>query len=144
MIPKRAFRYASTDRDTFRRKLIAAATRTGRKMASAQAYPISKAFVVWYSADQAARFGAVGARILSVSPGSFDTEMGRIEESGGAGKLTEFAALKRFGRPEEIAELLAFCANDKPGYLTGVDILCDGGTKAGMGIKEMIALARKA
>lgn len=144
MIPKRAFRHAATDLDRFRRKLLAAAGRTGRKMAAAQAYPISKAFVVWYSADQAARFGAKGARILSVSPGSFDTEMGRIEEQGGAGKLTEFAALKRFGRPEEIAELLAFCASDKPGYLTGVDILCDGGTKAGMGIKEMIQLARQA
>jgi len=144
LIPTRAFRYASTDVAKFRRKLVAAATRTGRKMAAAQAYPISKAFVVWYSADRAAAFGAKGARILSVSPGSFDTEMGRIEKDGGAGKLTEFAALKRFGRPEEIAELLAFCASEKPGYLTGVDILCDGGTKAGMGLREMVQLARQA
>ncbi len=144
MIPTRAFRLATTDVAKFRDKLVAVATRTGRKMAAAQAYPISKAFVVWYSADRAAAFGAKGARILSVSPGSFDTAMGRLEESGGAGKLTEFAALKRFGRPDEIAELLAFCASTKPGYLTGVDILCDGGTKAGMGLREMITLARQA
>jgi NAD(P)-dependent dehydrogenase (short-subunit alcohol dehydrogenase family) len=144
MIPKRAFRYARTDLDKFREKLVAASNRTGKKVAPKQAYPISKAFVIWYSAEMAAAFGASGARILSVSPGSFDTEMGRLEESGGSGQLTQFAALKRFGRPEEIAELLAFCASTKPGYLTGVDILCDGGTKAGMGLKEMITLARGA
>jgi NAD(P)-dependent dehydrogenase (short-subunit alcohol dehydrogenase family) len=90
----------------------------------------------------AAAFGARGARILSVSPGSFDTAMGRLEENSGAGKLTQYAALKRFGKPEEVAELLAFCASGKPGYLTGVDILCDGGTKAGLNLKGMISMAR--
>ncbi|MEU4446760.1 hypothetical protein AB0K14_25850 [Actinosynnema sp. NPDC050801] len=45
--------------------------------------------------------------------------MGRVEEKTGAGKMLEFAALKRFGLPDEIAEVLAFCADDKPGYLTG-------------------------
>jgi NAD(P)-dependent dehydrogenase (short-subunit alcohol dehydrogenase family) len=70
--------------------------------------------------------------------------MGRLEKDSGAGKLTEYAALKRFGKPEEIAELLAFCASDKPGYLTGVDILCDGGTRAGLTLRGMIAMARGA
>jgi len=42
----------------------------------------------------------------------------------------------------EIAELLAFCASDKPGYLTGTDILCDGGTRAGLTRKGMLAMAR--
>jgi NAD(P)-dependent dehydrogenase (short-subunit alcohol dehydrogenase family) len=88
----------------------------------------------------AARFGEKGARILSVSPGSFDTSMGRLEEKSGSRELLQFAALKRFGRPEEIAELLAFCAS-KPGYLTGIDILCDGGTLAGMTFKGMMKMA---
>jgi len=48
------------------------------------------------------------------------------------------------GRPEEIAELLAFCASDRPGYLTGIDILCDGGTRAGLTLKGMIAMVRGA
>ena len=98
--------------------------------------------MIWYSHRQAAAFGAKGARVLSVSPGSFDTPMGRLEEESGAGQLLEFAALKRFGQPQEIAELLAFCASDKPGYLTGTDILCDGGTRAGLTLKGMIAMAR--
>ena len=41
------------------------------------------------------------------------------------------AAIKQFGKPEEVAAVLAFCASEAPGYLTGVDILVDGATKAG-------------
>jgi NAD(P)-dependent dehydrogenase (short-subunit alcohol dehydrogenase family) len=95
------------------------------------AYGISKDFVIWFSRASAARFGGKGARVVSVSPGSFDTEMGRLEEKSGSAKMLETAALKRFGRPGEIAELLAFCASEKAGYLTATDILCDGGVVAG-------------
>ena len=55
--------------------------------------------------------------------------MGRLEKESGSERLVATAALKRFGTPEEIAELLAFCASSKSGYFTGVDILCDGGTR---------------
>jgi NAD(P)-dependent dehydrogenase (short-subunit alcohol dehydrogenase family) len=44
--------------------------------------------------------------------------------------------LKRFGKPEEIAELLAFCAGEKAGYLTGADILCDGGAIAALTLQQ--------
>jgi NAD(P)-dependent dehydrogenase (short-subunit alcohol dehydrogenase family) len=142
MIPKRTFKLALTDAAAFTTRLTKVAGRGPSSMRSGTAYSLSKSFVIWYSAKMAAAFGARGARILTVSPGSFDTAMGRLEEQSGAGKLVEYAALKRFGRPEEVAELLAFCAGDKPGYLTGVDILCDGGTRAGLDLKGMIAMAR--
>lgn len=100
-------------------------------MKKGMAYSISKNFVVWYSQKNAGKFGQKGARIVSVSPASFDTEMGRLEEKSGSAEMLETAAIKRFGRPEEIAEVLAFCASDKASYLTGTDILCDGGTVAG-------------
>ena len=61
-------------------------------MRSGSAYSLSKNFVIWYTAKMAAAFGAARARILSVSPGSFDTPMGRLEEDSGAGKLIEYAA----------------------------------------------------
>jgi NAD(P)-dependent dehydrogenase (short-subunit alcohol dehydrogenase family) len=95
------------------------------------AYGISKNFVVWLSQFSAAKFGAKGARILSVSPGVFDTEMGRLEEKSGSADMLKTAALKRFGKPHEIAAVLAFCASEKAGYLTGTDVLCDGGVIAG-------------
>jgi NAD(P)-dependent dehydrogenase (short-subunit alcohol dehydrogenase family) len=142
LVPKRTFKLALTDPQEFTAKLAKAASRGPASMRSGSAYSLSKNFVIWYSAKMAAAFGAKGARILSVSPGSFDTAMGRLEEDKGSGKLTEYAALKRFGRPDEIAELLAFCASAKPGYLTGVDILCDGGTRAGLNLRGMIAIAR--
>jgi NAD(P)-dependent dehydrogenase (short-subunit alcohol dehydrogenase family) len=140
--PRRTFRLAMTDPERMGQKLTSLAERLPSKLRSGAAYSLSKAFVVWYSARAAAAFGARGARILSVSPGSIDTPMGRLEEASGSGRLPELAAIKRFGRPEELAEVLAFCASDKPGYLTGVDILCDGGTKAGMRLRDMLALAR--
>ena len=57
--------------------------------------------------------------------------MGRLEEDHGAGDLIKSAAIRRFGKPTEIAAVIAFCASEAPGYLTGVDILVDGGTKDG-------------
>ena len=41
-------------------------------------------------------------------------------------------ALGRVGQPEEIANLMAFIASDAASYLTGTDILCDGGAIAAM------------
>jgi len=131
MLPRRAYPLALTDAEAFLKK----AQRISRFMPTkvfrnGMAYGISKNFVVWFSKKSAAKFGAKGARVVSVSPGTFDTEMGRLEEKSGSAKMLKKAALKRFGKPEEIAELLAFCASDKASYLTGTDILCDGGVIA--------------
>ncbi len=142
LVPKGAYKYALTDRERFVERLVANARRGPRRMHSGSAYSISKNFVIWFSKSRAAAFGAKGARIVSVSPGSFDTEMGRLEVESGAGKLADFSALKRFGRAEEVAEVLAFCASDKPGYLTGTDILVDGGSGAGLTLRGKLSMAR--
>ncbi|HWI43166.1 MAG TPA: SDR family oxidoreductase [Nocardioides sp.] len=144
LAPTRAYKLSTSDPAAFTDRLTKAAGRGPRRGRSGAAYAMSKNFVQWYSARMAEAFGARGARILSVSPGSFDTEMGRLEDKAGAGALADNSALGRFGRPEEIAELLAFCASDRPGYLTGVDILCDGGSGARMTLKDKIAMARGA
>lgn len=60
-------------------------------------------------------------------------------EAGGAD-----CALRRIGRPEEVAEVLAFCASDKASYLTGVDIVCDGGVLAAMTLRAKLATAQEA
>jgi NAD(P)-dependent dehydrogenase (short-subunit alcohol dehydrogenase family) len=106
------------------------------------AYALSKSFVVWYSRTKAADFGSRGARLLSISPGSFDTEMGRLERASGSGALAAKSALGRFGRVDEIAEVLAFCASDRAGYLTGTDVLVDGGADANMRLRDALAMAR--
>ena len=103
------------------------------------AYAVSKSFVKWYSASQCERFNAKGLRIVSVSPGSVDTEMGKLEEKAGAGAMVTNAAVPRWGRAEEMAALFAFCASERAGYLTGTDILNDGGVVASMRERARLA-----
>ncbi|OBH78749.1 oxidoreductase [Mycobacterium scrofulaceum] len=142
-IPKRRFREALRNEDRFMAKVTSACNIVPTGVRPGLAYSISKNFVTWYCASQAARFGSRGARIVSVSPGSIDTEMGRLEEQAGSGAMVKLAALKRFGKPEEVAAVLAFCASTKAGYLTGVDIACDGGVLAAFTLKNMLPLAAR-
>ena len=130
LIPVAAFPQALTDEAAFLAATLAGCDIAGEQQRSGIAYAISKNFVKWYSSAQAERFNGRGLRIVSVSPGSVDTEMGRLEEAGGAGALVADAAVPRWGKPEEMAELFAFCVSDKAGYLTGTDILNDGGVVA--------------
>lgn len=131
LLPTRAYPLALTDAESFLKKAQVLSRLMPKKLyRNGMAYGISKNFVIWFSKKSAARFGEKGARVVSVSPGTFDTEMGRLEEKSGSAEMLKKAALKRFGKPEEIAEVLAFCASEKAGYLTGTDILCDGGVVA--------------
>ncbi len=132
IIPTRAYPLALSKPEAFMKKALRMPKLMPKQLYKAGlSYGISKNFVMWLSRHYSGKFGEKGARIVSVSPGSFDTEMGRLEEKSGSAEMLKTAALKRFGKSEEIAEVLAFCASDKAGYLTGVDILCDGGVVAG-------------
>jgi NAD(P)-dependent dehydrogenase (short-subunit alcohol dehydrogenase family) len=77
-------------------------------------------------------WGESGARLLSLSPGVIDTPMGRLEdenEPAMAGMVAD-SALAREGRPEEIAAVVAFLTSDAASFLTGTDVLVDGGAVA--------------
>jgi NAD(P)-dependent dehydrogenase (short-subunit alcohol dehydrogenase family) len=139
MIPAQHFPVALSDPAAFLEKMRPAWESLPEEYRSGIAYGVSKSFVRWYSSAQAERFTAKGLRVLSISPGSTDTEMGRLEESAGAGAMVADAAVPRWGLPEEMAELLAFCAGDKAGYLTGTDILNDGGVVASMTERARLA-----
>ncbi|MCG5434065.1 SDR family oxidoreductase [Mycobacterium sp. MYCO198283] len=130
VIPTQQFPLALRDPAAFLDAMAAACSIAPQESRSGMAYAVSKAFVRWYSSSQAERFNRRGLRIVSVSPGSVDTEMGRLEEQAGAGALVVDAAVPRWGTAEEMAELFAFCVSDKAGYLTGTDILNDGGVVA--------------
>lgn len=142
--PSRTYRLALSDPDRFLDRMVARCALVPRRARAGTAYALSKHFVIWWSRQLAGPLGARGARILSVSPGSFDTGMGRLEERSGAGELAARSALGRFGRVEEIAEVLAFVASEKPGYLTGTDVLVDGGAQAVMTLRDTIEMARSA
>jgi len=139
MIPRARFPLALHDGDRFMNEMMSVCSIAPEEARSGLAYAVSKSFVTWYSTSQAERFNGRALRIVSVSPGSIDTEMGRLEEQAGAGAMVTDAAVPRWGKPEEMAELLAFCAGAKAGYLTGTDILNDGGVIASM--KERARMA---
>lgn len=129
ILPVRAYRHCYKNLDRFYNKLAARVKIVPPALRSGFAYAISKNFMIWYVKSDAARYGEKGIRVLSVSPGSFETKMGEIEREA-AEKFVKHCAIKRFGRAEEIAQLLAFCIDERLGYLTGVDIICDGGCLA--------------
>ncbi|MGV0810552.1 SDR family oxidoreductase [Mycolicibacterium boenickei] len=141
VIPVQHFPLALQDQDGFLAAMLTACEVAPEEMRSGFAYAISKAFVKWYSSSQAERFNGRGIRIVSVSPGSIDTEMGRLEEQAGAGAMVADAAVPRWGKPEEMADLLAYCASERAGYLTGTDILNDGGVVASMRERARLAAA---
>lgn len=130
VLPVKNYKFSRTDKDIFMKKMMSRVNLFPKKSRSGVAYGISKNFVVWYAKTDAAKFGKKGIRVISVSPGSFETPMGELEKDG-IGNLIDYCAIKRLGHVEEIANLLAFCASEKAGYLTGTDILCDGGCVAG-------------
>ena len=141
IVPTGQFPLALHDGDAFMDAMMTACSIAPEEMRSGMAYAVSKSFVKWYSQSQAERFNARALRIVSISPGSVDTEMGRLEEQAGAGAMVADAAVPRWGKAEEMAELLAFCASDKAGYLTGTDILNDGGVVASMTERARVAAA---
>ena len=85
---------------------------------------------IWFAKQDAARFARKNARVLSITPGNFETPLGNLEKEE-ASTYLKFAAIKRNGRPEEIAPLYVALIDERLSYLTGTDILCDGGCIAG-------------
>jgi NAD(P)-dependent dehydrogenase (short-subunit alcohol dehydrogenase family) len=96
------------------------------------AYALSKRGILKLVARQAAAFGERKARIMSISPGLIDTEMGRAEQQGSA-QMDDMLAktpLGRYGTADEIAAVALFLCSPEASYVTGSDVKVDGGTLA--------------
>jgi NAD(P)-dependent dehydrogenase (short-subunit alcohol dehydrogenase family) len=96
------------------------------------AYPVSKRGVHRLARNLCARWGARGARILSLSPGINDTPMNRLDESRHPimAEIIKTSPLGRRGTPEEVANVVEFLTSDKASFMTGSDVLVDGGMVA--------------
>lgn len=96
------------------------------------AYMLAKRGVRRFVQREAMRLGPLGARIVSISPGIIDTPQGRQEADAQdvMKTLTEMSALRREGRPEELASVVTFLLSDAASFITGTDLLVDGGVCA--------------
>lgn len=120
-----------SDAQAFRTQMLSFFDSLPEGLQRTVAYALSKDFVIGYSTQCACQYGKQRIRVLSVSPGTFDTPMGRM----GGEHFVDYAlngALGRIGHPNEIAQLLKFCSSDIASYLTGTDILYDGGAIAAL------------
>ncbi len=131
IIPKKAYPLAETNEAEFLKKLIKKSNMAKTDYEkNGFAYSLSKNFVCWYAAKSAFDLGKKGIRVASLSPGLIATGMGKMEEENG-GYLIGFACEERMGKPEELGYAIATLADERNGYLAGVDILCDGGSTRG-------------
>ena len=89
-------------------------------------YGASKAAVSAFVRGWARDLGERNIRVNAIQPGPVDTDLNPAEGDF-ADFLTGLTALKRYGRPEEIAALTAFLVSDEASYITGAGIDIDGG-----------------
>jgi NAD(P)-dependent dehydrogenase (short-subunit alcohol dehydrogenase family) len=103
---------------------------------AARAYGVAKRANQLRVQAAAVPWGRKGARIVSVSPGIVATPMASAEFESPSGsvmrQMIEASALQRIGTPEDIAAVVDFLASPSAAFLTGIDVIADGGTVAAM------------
>lgn len=100
----------------------------------AMAYVVAKRANVLRVQASAAAWGTRGARINSISPGVISTPMGQEELDGDSGAsmraMVAMSATGRLGTPDDIAAAAVFLLDPQAGFVTGTDLLVDGGVVA--------------
>jgi NAD(P)-dependent dehydrogenase (short-subunit alcohol dehydrogenase family) len=93
------------------------------------AYSVSKRGVMVLVRSKAPLWGSKGARILSVSPSLVATPMslGEEERNPVMKDIAKNSPVGRRGRPDEVANVVTFITSDLATYMTGSDVLVDGG-----------------
>jgi 3-oxoacyl-[acyl-carrier protein] reductase len=94
------------------------------------AYASTKGALETLVKNWAAILGPRGIRVNAVAPGVIDTDMSNFAKTEAGRELTlGMQALKRIGKPEDVADVVAFLASDAARWMTGASIPVDGGSK---------------
>jgi NAD(P)-dependent dehydrogenase (short-subunit alcohol dehydrogenase family) len=97
-------------------------------------YTLSKRAIHTMVERRSQTWGPLGCRIASISPGMIDTFMGRSElaNTGGAKELADATPVGRLGSANDIALAARFLASDDASFISGTDLLVDGGGTYGV------------
>ena len=91
------------------------------------AYSSTKGAMISMTRSLFKELGPSGIRVNAIAPGVIDTDMTACFSPQEMAAMAADTPLGRIGRPEDIAELAAFLASDRAGFITGEIIGCDGG-----------------
>jgi 3-oxoacyl-[acyl-carrier protein] reductase len=92
-------------------------------------YSATKSALVAFTKGLARELGPSEITVNLVQPGSIDTDMNPAHGPFGDA-LRQFMALGHYGKPDDIANAVAFLASDKAKYITGTTLTVDGGANA--------------
>lgn len=92
-------------------------------------YSASKSAMIAFTKGLARELGPKEITVNLVQPGSIDTDMNPAHGPFGDA-LRQFMALGHYGKPDDIANAVAFLASDKAKYITGSTLTVDGGANA--------------
>jgi 3-oxoacyl-[acyl-carrier protein] reductase len=102
----------------------------GLENPSILAYASTKGALETLVKNWAAILGPRGIRVNAVAPGVIDTDMSNFSKTeAGREVVLGMQALKRIGKPEDVADVVAFLASDAARWITGASIPVDGGSK---------------
>ena len=94
------------------------------------AYASTKGAIETLVKHWAVILGPGGIRVNAIAPGVIDTDMSNFTKTeAGRAVALEMQALQRIGKPEDIADVVAFLASDAARWITGASIPVDGGSK---------------
>ena len=102
----------------------------GLENPSILAYASTKGALETLVKNWAAILGPSGIRVNAVTPGVIDTDISNFTKTEAGREIAlGMQALKRIGKPEDVADVVAFLASDAARWITGASIPVDGGSK---------------